>query len=759
VSVVANVAINLDARQAKANSDALRQKVGHLNRSLENTGKSAASATANVQRFGIAFRSVIGPIVGVVGAVNLLSRSLKVLGERQADAVVLANGLAKVGATRADLIKLQQVADKLGKQTLFNQEDFDRGFALLTSFQSIGVSSYERVAKAAADVAQVTKQDVNSSLLQLAKALQDPEKGLTALARSGTQFTESQQDLIKSLVASGKQLEAQDFILKEIEKQYGNAATAAGSAGYAGAVDSLQESFRDFQERLAKGVEPAVNGTLKALTDLLDVANKIPEPVGRAAIALGATTAALVALRAAALSALPALKALLVFVVANPWIALAAGITAATIALAGYRSEAQKLAGSAATGDPVAIAGARNRLSQVGQDISLLQQRRQSATGQQRQALNRQIQNLRRTEAELRSGITTGTAALTPGPTPAIDVEGAIGGGGAGGKSGADKAARDAERAAEQMKQQLKAADDINFALKNRLAITQETESVAKRMIEFDVRQNEIAKEYDELKKAAKSADELAIINANQIIEQRIAQIEYEQEINDLLAQRAILMADILRQAAMPTVYNELETQEAALQAVLDKYPAIGEAADAAATLATSGMAAMIDGTKSAQEVFADFLNSIANALMQTAAKMIAQYIAIGIARMFAGIGAPGGFAPSGPLAAVGDVGTGFNFDVGAMIPGRAKGGPVSSGQTYMVGERGPELFVPSRSGTIVANDKMGGSNVNVVVNVDAKGSSVEGNEQSANQLGRVISAAVQSELIKQQRPGGILAR
>jgi phage-related minor tail protein len=77
-----------------------------------------------------------------------------------------------------------------------------------------------------------------------------------------------------------------------------------------------------------------------------------------------------------------------------------------------------------------------------------------------------------------------------------------------------------------------------------------------------------------------------------------------------------------------------------------------------------------------------------------------------------------------------------------------------------MVGERGPELFVPGRSGTIVANDKMGGGGgVNVVVNVDAKGSSVEGNDQSANQLGRVISAAVQSELIKQQRPGGILAR
>jgi phage-related minor tail protein len=75
-----------------------------------------------------------------------------------------------------------------------------------------------------------------------------------------------------------------------------------------------------------------------------------------------------------------------------------------------------------------------------------------------------------------------------------------------------------------------------------------------------------------------------------------------------------------------------------------------------------------------------------------------------------------------------------------------------------MVGERGPELFVPGRSGTIVANDKMGGGSTNVVVNVDAKGSSVEGDAGQAKALGNAISAAVQSELIKQKRPGGLLA-
>ncbi len=73
------------------------------------------------------------------------------------------------------------------------------------------------------------------------------------------------KEQIKELVKSNKQLEAQDYILREIEKQYGNAAEAAGSAGYAGAVDSLQESFRDFQERLAEGVQPAVTTVLGSM--------------------------------------------------------------------------------------------------------------------------------------------------------------------------------------------------------------------------------------------------------------------------------------------------------------------------------------------------------------------------------------------------------------------------------------------------------------------------------------------------------------
>jgi tape measure domain-containing protein len=349
-------------------------------------------------------------------------------------------------------------------------------------------------------------------------------------------------------------------------------------------------------------------------------------------------------------------------------------------------------------------------------------------------------------EARLRQSLlkATPTAGRGGGPSaprapgvPALLGDRAGGGGGraaggGGAEQAAQKAANEAKRLAEQTQQQLKAADDQNFALKNRLAIAQETESVAKRMLEYDIRQNEIAKEYDELKKAAKGADELALINANLVIENRIAQIEAEQEINDLLAERATLVADLVRASSMPTVYNDLETQDAALQAILDKYPAIGAAADAAATMATSGIQAMIAGTKSAEQVFAEFLSSIADALIDTAKQMIAQYIAIGIARMFAGIGSKGGgdFAPSGPLAAVGNV----NTDVGSFFTPFAEGGFVTGPTNAIIGEGGESEYVIPASKMSAAMQRYGsGARGSAVIPTSGDTSEAGGNATPVN--------------------------
>ena len=79
------------------------------------------------------------------------------------------------------------------------------------------------------------------------------------------------------------------------------------------------------------------------------------------------------------------------------------------------------------------------------------------------------------------------------------------------------------------------------------------------------------------------------------------------------------------------------------------------------------------------------------------------------------------------------------------------------------MGEAGPEAVMPLTRGSdgrlgVDASGLGSGTGVAVTVNVDAKGTQVQGNDQQGNQLGRAISAAVQQELIKQQRPGGLLA-
>ena len=101
-----------------------------------------------------------------------------------------------------------------------------------------------------------------------------------------------------------------------------------------------------------------------------------------------------------------------------------------------------------------------------------------------------------------------------------------------------------------------------------------------------------------------------------------------------------------------------------------------------------------------------------------------------------------------GPIGAV----------AGFLSGGRANGGTVMGGRSYVVGERGPELFTPGRTGSIAPNSAIGGD-TSVVVNVDASGTEVQGNQGNADQLGRLIGQAVQAELIKQKRPGGLLTR
>ena len=96
-------------------------------------------------------------------------------------------------------------------------------------------------------------------------------------------------------------------------------------------------------------------------------------------------------------------------------------------------------------------------------------------------------------------------------------------------------------------------------------------------------------------------------------------------------------------------------------------------------------------------------------------------------------------------------------------LPGLANGGSAQAGRSYLVGERGPEIFTPKRSGVVIPNNQIssgssGGIVNNINVNVSAEGMQSNANEDRGKELGVALASAIQSELIKQKRPGGLLA-
>jgi hypothetical protein len=124
---------------------------------------------------------------------------------------------------------------------------------LLATADEVG-GSFDRATQAALDMAAAGFGEAEQNAVQLGKALQDPIKGITALARSGVTFTQQEKDKIRTLVESNRILEAQRLILTAIETQVGG--TAAKTAnGLAKIKNAISLVIEDAAKPLARSFE------------------------------------------------------------------------------------------------------------------------------------------------------------------------------------------------------------------------------------------------------------------------------------------------------------------------------------------------------------------------------------------------------------------------------------------------------------------------------------------------------------------------
>jgi len=247
-------------------------------------------------------------------------------------------------------------------------------------------------------------------------------------------------------------------------------------------------------------------------------------------------------------------------------------------------------------------------------------------------------------------------------------------------------------------------------------------EKVSKVQQEFDFREKTLKTTLEQLTKERDKIQENA--------EKRFGINKQEQEDID------IANAKIAAQKGLITKNNELKEDSIVLtkklhtetDKVADAFEKIGlEILDSV----KDGIAGLIKGTST----LSDLLNNVANKFLDVALNQA----------LFGSV-----------LGSAGNKGGGLFGALGLF----ANGGRPPVGKPSIVGERGPELFVPRSSGTIVPNNKLGGGgSTSVVVNVDASGTDVQGDEAQARELGTLISIAVKGELVKQQRPGGLLTK
>ena len=237
-------------------------------------------------------------------------------------------------------------------------------------------------------------------------------------------------------------------------------------------------------------------------------------------------------------------------------------------------------------------------------------------------------------------------------------------------------------------------------------------------------------------------------VNTNNLITAGLEDLQKENELNraiiagkeeEFLLNQAIeekiksmgLTMEDLNSTQLKRIENDITTnQNLTKQAELAKKvnDSFDKLKDTIAIDIGNGIKGLIKGTQSLNDVLTGVLDRMANAFLNMA--------------IFGNFG--GGSVTGGLLG----------------ILGFANGGKPPVGRPSMVGEKGPELFVPNSAGTIIPNHQLGGmgGSTNIVVNVDASGSNIEGDEQQGRELGRLISVAVQSEILQQKRPGGMLA-
>ncbi len=308
-----------------------------LNKDLGKVQRQMRGMTGNMQKLGRSItQSVTLPLAGMAAlSVRAFQNQAKAIAQVEAGLKSTGNVAGKTSA------ELQKMASDLQKTTLFGDEDIlQNATAQLLTFTNITGQQFDRTQKAALDLATRLDGDLKSASIQLGKALNDPVANLSALSRSGIQFSAEQKEVIKSLAETGRLAEAQTIILDELNKQYGGSAEAAALAD--GGITQLGNAIGDLGEEIGRIVVRGIAPMIDKLRGMVEGFSNLSEGTKLAIVRLGALAAAFGPVLFFLPQIITQVKLLGLALAANPILAAAGVIVAIGVAMQGLKADTEK---------------------------------------------------------------------------------------------------------------------------------------------------------------------------------------------------------------------------------------------------------------------------------------------------------------------------------------------------------------------------------------------------------------------------------
>lgn len=692
---LASLLIDIEASTAKLSRD-VNRAVGIV----ESGSKRMASSVNKA-------KAVFGGLVAGIGIQNAIRGIVSASVEsekamRQLEARVKSTG----GAAGLTVAQLQESAKAFQAATTFDDEAIQNSQALLLTFTRVTGDTFNAATQAILDMSIAMDQDLKSSTLTIGKALNDPIKGLSALTRVGVSFTEQQKEQIKQMAAVGDMAGAQKMILSELAVEFGGAAAAARDT-LGGALESLRNKVGDLIEN--------DSASLPRLTEAINRFNdSLSDPQVKASIDKF-TTAIIDGLS---------------WIVENgPDAAenldrIASGITNAAKAFVIFKAAAFGAArggpiGGALLGTVAAMELYREQIGMALADPRL----KQAAELAKQDPLDKMRKSLNIPKGGLVGPdglqVKIGAAPARTPVSPRIDTapaESKLKAATAASNAAANAARQAEERRLDAIRSTIEALEEENFALgksteeilRNNLAKLNTPPADVERAVAL-LRDNEA---YEANKRSVDAYND-SLKDLRQSVNDIVESLWSEEEALRATYERRAMMVEmalesgLIDQAKYVEIIAGLYKKEAEeLEGLVKRSSdAVGEFALEAARAIQNSLGDQLFNIMQGR------FDDIGTQFKATLDRMVADALAAQLAKKIFGdfdtTGKVGGWAGS------------IFGGLGKIFGGaRAAGGPVSPGRAYLVGEKGPELMVPSGAGRIIPNGQFGGGGVVVNMNV-----------------------------------------